>query len=138
MAVDAARAKSIFLAASELPNLAERADYLVQQCGSDGPLRARVEALLRAHDAAADLGDEPSGPGYDPTIIQPVSENPGIDHRRPLQTAGSDRRRGDGFGLGRRAIPASQTQGGPEADQGRHGFEVACWPVSKPSGKRWL
>lgn len=28
MTVDAARAKSIFLAASELPNLAERADYL--------------------------------------------------------------------------------------------------------------
>jgi hypothetical protein len=77
MTVDAARAKSIFLAASELPNLAERADYLAQQCDSDGPLRARVEALLRAHDAAADLGDEPSGRGYDPTIIKPVSENPG-------------------------------------------------------------
>ena len=77
MTVDAARAKSIFLAASELPNLAERADYLVQQCGSDGPLRVRVEALLRAHYAAADLGNEPSGPGYDPTIITPVSEHPG-------------------------------------------------------------
>lgn len=77
MAVDAARAKSIFLAASELPNLAERADYLVQQCGSDGPLRARVDALLRAHDAAADLGDDSSGLAFEATIDAPAVIQPG-------------------------------------------------------------
>jgi serine/threonine protein kinase/formylglycine-generating enzyme required for sulfatase activity len=52
MAVDAARAKSLFLAASELADPAERAAYLERECGGDAALRARVEALLRANDAA--------------------------------------------------------------------------------------
>jgi eukaryotic-like serine/threonine-protein kinase len=49
MAVEAARAKSLFLAASELDDPAERAAYLDRECGGDAELRARVEALLRAH-----------------------------------------------------------------------------------------
>jgi serine/threonine protein kinase/Tfp pilus assembly protein PilF len=77
MTVDAARAKSIFLAASELPDPAQRADYLVQQCGGDGPLRARVEALLRAHDAATDLGDQPSGAAFEATVDAPAAVRPG-------------------------------------------------------------
>jgi serine/threonine protein kinase/tetratricopeptide (TPR) repeat protein len=52
MAVDAARAKSLFLAASDLADPAERAVYLERECGGDAELRARVEALLRASDAA--------------------------------------------------------------------------------------
>ena len=52
MAVDAARAKSLFLAASDLADPAERAAYLDRECGGDADLRARVEALLRANDAA--------------------------------------------------------------------------------------
>ena len=52
MAVDAARAKSLFLAASDLADPAERAAYLDRECGGDAELRARVEALLRANDAA--------------------------------------------------------------------------------------
>src|SRR5437879_6488511 len=52
MAVDAARAKSLFLAASDLADPAERADYLERECGGDAELRGRVEALLRANDAA--------------------------------------------------------------------------------------
>jgi serine/threonine protein kinase/tetratricopeptide (TPR) repeat protein len=52
MAVDAARAKSLFLAASELADPAERAAYLDRECGGDAELRARVEALLQADDAA--------------------------------------------------------------------------------------
>jgi serine/threonine protein kinase len=51
MAVDPARAKSLFLAASELADPAERAAYLSRECGEDAELRARVEALLRANDA---------------------------------------------------------------------------------------
>src|SRR5262245_37461168 len=51
MAVDPARAKSLFLAASDLADPAERAAYLDRECG-DAALRARVEALLRANDAA--------------------------------------------------------------------------------------
>lgn len=39
MAVDAARSKSLFLAASDLPDGAERAAYLDRECGSDAALR---------------------------------------------------------------------------------------------------
>jgi eukaryotic-like serine/threonine-protein kinase len=52
MAIDAARAKSLFLAASDLIDPAERAAFLDRECGGDAELRARVEALLRANDAA--------------------------------------------------------------------------------------
>jgi serine/threonine protein kinase len=52
MALDAARAKSLFLAASDLIDPAERAAYLERECGGDAELRARVEALLRANDAS--------------------------------------------------------------------------------------
>ena len=69
MAVDAARAKSLFLAASDLADPTERAAYLHRECGDDAKLRARVEALLRAHDAAplpaaggATVGSAPGQP----------------------------------------------------------------------------
>ena len=52
MAVDAARAKSLFLAASDLGDPAARAAFLARECGGDAELRNRVEALLQAHDAA--------------------------------------------------------------------------------------
>jgi hypothetical protein len=52
MAIDAARAKSLFLAASDRADPAERAAFLDHECGGDAELRARVEALLRANDAA--------------------------------------------------------------------------------------
>ncbi|HVJ83085.1 MAG TPA: hypothetical protein VNC50_18595 [Planctomycetia bacterium] len=51
MAVDPARAKSLFLAASDLADKAERTAYLDLECGGDADLRARVEALLRANDS---------------------------------------------------------------------------------------
>src|SRR5215472_7250838 len=52
MAALAARAKSLFLAASDLADPAERAAFLDRECGGDAELRTRVEALLRANDAA--------------------------------------------------------------------------------------
>jgi serine/threonine protein kinase/formylglycine-generating enzyme required for sulfatase activity len=52
MAVDPARAKSLFLAASDLAEAAERAAYLDRECGGDPELLARVEGLLRANDAS--------------------------------------------------------------------------------------
>jgi serine/threonine protein kinase len=52
MAVDAARAKSLFLNASDLADPAEHAAYLDGDCHGDAELRDRVEALLRANDAA--------------------------------------------------------------------------------------
>ena len=68
MAVDAARAKSLFLAASELADPAERAAYLDRECGSDAELRARVEALLRANDAAP-LPGAPEASGHLPESV---------------------------------------------------------------------
>ena len=50
MAVDPARAKSLFLNASDLADPAERAAYLNRECGDDAELRNRVEALLRANE----------------------------------------------------------------------------------------
>ena len=51
-AAPAARAKSLFLVASDLSDAAERAAYLDRECGGDAELRGRVEALLRANDAS--------------------------------------------------------------------------------------
>ena len=50
MAVDAARAKSLFLTASDLTDPAERAAYLERECGGDAGLRQRVEACLADDD----------------------------------------------------------------------------------------
>jgi WD40 repeat protein/tRNA A-37 threonylcarbamoyl transferase component Bud32 len=54
MAIDAARAKSLFLAASVMSDPTERAAYLDRECGGDAELRARVEALLRADALSGD------------------------------------------------------------------------------------
>src|SRR5665213_981351 len=68
MAVNPARAKTLFLAASELADAAQRAAYLDRECAGDADLRARVEALLRANDAA-DLAPTESG---QPSITLPT------------------------------------------------------------------
>ncbi len=60
MAADPARTKSLFLAALDLPDAAERAAYLDRECGGDAPLRVRVEALLCAYE-------DPSLPPIDAT-----------------------------------------------------------------------
>src|SRR5207302_1153814 len=72
MAIDAARVKSLFLAASDLADPAERAAFLKRECGGNAELRGRVEVLLRANDAAplppAEAGDGTSAyaPGRSP------------------------------------------------------------------------
>jgi serine/threonine protein kinase/pilus assembly protein TadC len=97
MAVDAPRAKSLFLAASDLADPAERAAYLNRECGGDAELRARVEALLRADDAAplppADLGQTvDSDPGQPRAVFtgeytpQPVEGHAAADAARPATT----------------------------------------------------
>src|SRR5262249_53984154 len=45
-------ADSIFLNAREIAGAKKRASYLMQVCGADAELRARVEAMLRDADAA--------------------------------------------------------------------------------------
>lgn len=59
MAIDPARVKSLFLAASEIADPAQRAAYLDRECGAEAELRARVEALLRANDSSPLLASEP-------------------------------------------------------------------------------
>jgi len=62
MSALAARAKSLFLAASDLTDPAERAAYLERECRGHAELRDRVEALLTAYDGAGpvQLGDATS------------------------------------------------------------------------------
>src|SRR5260370_32376329 len=77
MAVDAARAKFLFLAASDLADPAERAAFLDRECGDDAELRNRVEALLRANDAAP-LPPAEAGGGTSAQV--PVGQAPTEDH----------------------------------------------------------
>ena len=83
MAVDPARAKSLFLAASDLESPAERAAYLDRECGEDAELRARVEALLAAEDRA--------GPVPAPEATGVFRPAPPRD-REPTQTTAFDTR----------------------------------------------
>jgi serine/threonine-protein kinase len=80
MAVDPVRAKSLFLAAVDLADPAERAAYLGRECGTDAELRGRVEALLRAHETTGESNDtstEPQAPDIsagEPTSGEPMVE----------------------------------------------------------------
>jgi serine/threonine protein kinase/tetratricopeptide (TPR) repeat protein len=68
------RTESLFAAAVALP-AGERGAYLDEACGGDVELRARLDALLRAHDKAGHLLDRPAAPeqtaGY-------AGEQPGV------------------------------------------------------------
>ncbi|MFO0806125.1 MAG: serine/threonine-protein kinase [Gemmataceae bacterium] len=75
MAIDNARAKSLFLAASDLPDAAERVAYLDRECGADAELRARVEALLRADEDGplpAPFSTDATGT-LDPEAVRPAA-----------------------------------------------------------------
>ena len=67
MAVDAARAKSLFLTASDLTDPSERAAYLERECRGDAELRARVEALLAAAGGGVPVPDEDLTGAHEPT-----------------------------------------------------------------------
>ncbi|QDU21310.1 bifunctional serine/threonine-protein kinase/formylglycine-generating enzyme family protein [Urbifossiella limnaea] len=58
--------RDIFTAACELTDPAARAAYLGNACGGDAGLKARVEALLRAHDRPDSLLDHPAVAPHDP------------------------------------------------------------------------
>ncbi len=57
--VDSKRVEVLFAGALELPAGAERAAYLAEACGSNLPLRHRVQALLAAYHSAKHFLQEP-------------------------------------------------------------------------------
>jgi serine/threonine-protein kinase len=67
--------KSIFLEAIEIDSMAARAAFLEQECADNQPLRAEVEALLKAHEKPQRLLDAPMA--LAPTIDEPMNERPG-------------------------------------------------------------
>ena len=81
MAVDAARAKSLFLAASDLSDPAERAAYLERECGGDAELRPGRGV------AAANDGAEPSVEGDAGGISERLARNRGSHRGRRCRHA---------------------------------------------------
>ncbi len=70
------REREIFSAALELPTAAEREAYLDRACGHDAELRAAVEALLRASEAAGPFLADEAMPARD-AAPAPDGEGPG-------------------------------------------------------------
>ncbi len=89
MAVDPARVKSLFLAAADLADPAERAAYLNHECGEDAELRARVEALLRANDASPLPESEPHEATGNYAPDAPAALGPTTDYPRGDEQAGT-------------------------------------------------
>jgi serine/threonine protein kinase len=71
------RTESVFAGAVALENPAERVAYLDQACAADPALRARVNALLRAHERAGHLLDRPVAPELLTVDHVPAAEQPG-------------------------------------------------------------
>jgi serine/threonine protein kinase len=71
------REEALFAAALEKPTRAERAAYLEGACGDDHALRARLEALLAAHDASGGVLDAPPLPLTPTGAYRPLTEGPG-------------------------------------------------------------
>ena len=142
MAVDAARAKSLFLAASDLADPAERAAYLDRECGGDAELRARVEALLRANDAAP--LPVAGAASVDSAAGQPETEDYGDPTARVGAVLAGKYKLVEEIGAGRHgqrlhgpADRAGQTGGGGQGHQGGDGLAGRCSPASRRSGKPW-
>ncbi len=91
MPTDARRVQAVFPAAAEIADPADRAKFLDGACDGDAALRARVEALLRAHDQADSLLDHPAVAPPDPDhgATQALTGVPGPGVAAG-QTAGGD------------------------------------------------
>jgi serine/threonine protein kinase len=86
--------QAVFTEALRCPNLEARVAYLDGACGSDGALRRRVEALLRAAESAGDFLEQPptglaAGDGST-LVVAALSEKPGdrIGRYKLLQQIG--------------------------------------------------
>ncbi|HEV3078139.1 MAG TPA: protein kinase, partial [Gemmataceae bacterium] len=71
------REEALFAAVLEKPTRAERAAYLEGACGGDLGLRARIEALLDAHEASGGVLDAPPAVLTPTTGYRPLTEGPG-------------------------------------------------------------
>src|SRR6516165_69932 len=80
----------LFAAALEIDAPEERAAYLDRACGGDDAMRARVEALLRAHERAGNFLAAPSVAGSATLDAPKPLEGPGtvIGPYKLLQTIG--------------------------------------------------
>ncbi|MHC4518612.1 MAG: WD40 repeat domain-containing serine/threonine protein kinase, partial [Planctomycetota bacterium] len=80
--------EEIFYEALEIQDPDRRAAYLEEACGADSDLRARVEALLKAHERAGDFLKTPAVAGE--TVAGSALEGPGsvIGHYELLELTG--------------------------------------------------
>ena len=117
MAVDAARAKSLFLNASELTDPAERAAYLERECGGDAELRARVEALLAADGGGAPVLDD----GPHRRARTDLTRNPGGDRGLPCGNTSAVGTGDSGRQIGRRGLHARRRPAGRSPRRIRRG-----------------
>ena len=82
---------SIFLAALDIADPAERAAYLDRACGGDAGLRGQVEDLLQGPPAARRFLEQPA-PALVATVDEPPPGRVPRHGDRPVQAAGADRR----------------------------------------------
>lgn len=68
MPADAARVETIFQAATEIPDATARSNYVDEACSGDAGLKARILALLEAHDNPDSLLDRPVVSSPDPAL----------------------------------------------------------------------
>jgi eukaryotic-like serine/threonine-protein kinase len=90
MSTSSHREEEIFEAAAKLP-ASERSAYLQSACAGDAALLARIEGLLKAHDAAGNFMQEPAGPARKTIVLSlPPDEKPGdmIGRYKLLQQIG--------------------------------------------------
>ena len=139
--------RSIFLAALDRPDPAERAAYLDQACAGDPELRRRVEDLLNAHDEPGDSSRTPRHSATPPPGLamktrtidlpqSPIVEGPGsrIGPYKLLQKIGEG---GMGTVYHGRAGEAGPPQGRAQDHQAGHGHRARSSPASRPSARPW-
>ena len=60
MSAESNRVQAVFLAAVECSDVAERERLVEEQCAAQPEVKARVKALLNAHDKAGTLPSDPT------------------------------------------------------------------------------
>ena len=81
MTAKATDAKSVFLAAVEIPPGEQRNGYVEEVCAGDAELRQRVQELVWAHEHGDSFLDRGAvgREGVEPTLDQPIAEKPGME-----------------------------------------------------------